>query len=332
VDGVTILNGYADGIDPDSSRYVRIANCFIDCWDDAICPKASMALGKRRSTEHLVVTNCVISTNCANFKLGTESGGDFKNISFSNSVMLKRVGNERGAVSGISLESVDGSNIDGVVVSNITMQDAGTPIFIRLGNRGRGMSPAIPGTAANISISNVIATRGAMASSVTGLNGHPVRAVTLDNINISMIGGGEAFNGLNVPEVENKYPEATMFGHLPAYALYARHVEGLTLRNIKTRWEKQDVRPAMILDDIKDLEIIGFRSETSPAFHPVAWFHNVSGALMQGSRVAEEVGQFLRITGPRSRDIMLTGNDLRRARKVIDLGSGVPPKVVRMDR
>jgi polygalacturonase len=27
VDGVTVLNGYADGIDPDSCRYVRISNC-----------------------------------------------------------------------------------------------------------------------------------------------------------------------------------------------------------------------------------------------------------------------------------------------------------------
>src|SRR5215472_5539978 len=34
IDGVTILNGYADGIDPDCSRFVRIANCFVESYDD----------------------------------------------------------------------------------------------------------------------------------------------------------------------------------------------------------------------------------------------------------------------------------------------------------
>ncbi|MCL5742714.1 MAG: glycosyl hydrolase family 28 protein, partial [Acidobacteria bacterium] len=77
VDGVTVLNGFADGIDPDASRYVRIANCFVDSADDAICPKASPSMGmeNRRPTEHLTVTNCVLSTNCNNFKFGTESSG-----------------------------------------------------------------------------------------------------------------------------------------------------------------------------------------------------------------------------------------------------------------
>ena len=54
VDGVNVLNGYADGIDPDSSRYVRISNSYIDSWDDAICPKASPSMGmdqKRRGGE-----------------------------------------------------------------------------------------------------------------------------------------------------------------------------------------------------------------------------------------------------------------------------------------
>lgn len=48
IDGITILNGYSDGIDPDSSRNVRISNAYIDCYDDAICPKASPSLGAPR--------------------------------------------------------------------------------------------------------------------------------------------------------------------------------------------------------------------------------------------------------------------------------------------
>jgi len=185
VDGVTILNAYADGIDPDSSRYVRIANCFIDSHDDAICPKASLALGKPRPTEHLTVTNCVLSTSCNNIKLGTESSGDFKNLAFSNCAMFPRPGKRR-PISGISIESVDGSHIDGLVVSNITMQDIDTPIFIRLGNRGRGLDPPTPGSLANVSITNLVATGALRTCPIAGLPGYPIRRVSLDNINISM--------------------------------------------------------------------------------------------------------------------------------------------------
>ena len=36
IDGVTIENAFADGIDPDSCLHVRISNCDIDSRDDAI--------------------------------------------------------------------------------------------------------------------------------------------------------------------------------------------------------------------------------------------------------------------------------------------------------
>jgi len=35
----------SDGVDPDSCQDVHIANCNIECYDDAICLKASFALG-----------------------------------------------------------------------------------------------------------------------------------------------------------------------------------------------------------------------------------------------------------------------------------------------
>ncbi|HJY81071.1 MAG TPA: glycosyl hydrolase family 28 protein [Candidatus Binatia bacterium] len=321
VDGVTILNGYADGIDPDNCRFVRIANCFVDSWDDAICPKASLALGQRRATEHLVVTNCVLRTACSNFKFGTESEGDFRNIAFNNCVMVRRESG-RGAISGISIESVDGAHIQGVVISNVSMQDVITPIFLRLGGRGRGQSPPAPGSLENVSISNLVAVGGSIASSVTGIPGYPIRGVSLENINITMTGEGE-FSGLSVPELPGKYPEADMFGPLPAYALYARHAEGLTLRNVKTRWQEEDNRPALVLDEIRDLEVSGFRSETFAGAQPMISFNQVMDALVQGCRLSQDVPMFLRISGARSRAITLAGNDLRRAQKAVDLASEV---------
>jgi len=315
IDGVTILNGYADGIDPDASRYVRISNCYIDCFDDAICPKASPSMGmnERRNVEHLVVTNCVTRTNCSNFKFGTESSWDLKDVTVSNITMMPR-DKGRPPISGISLESVDDAHINGVAISNISMVGVTTPIFVRLGNRGRGMDPPTPGSVENVLINNIVARGATMTSSVTGIPGYMVRRVALSNIMITMEGGGQDPKGLDVPEHAAKYPEGTMFGVLPAYGFYGRHAEGLSFSNVQLRWDKQDLRPAMIFDDVKDLTIEGFRTDTVAGPSPVLWLNNVVDAFIRGSRTAA-AGVFLRVSGAASGRILLAGSDLSRAER-----------------
>jgi hypothetical protein len=54
--------------------------------------------------------------------------------------------------------------------------------------------------------------------------------------------------------VPGDYPHAPMFGPLPAFGLYVRHVDGLTLRNVRVRAAAPDARPAVLLDDVADLE------------------------------------------------------------------------------
>ena len=172
IEGVTILNGYADGIDPDCCHHVRIANCYVEAFDDAIVPKASFALGYRRSTEHVTVTNCVLTTGCNCFKLGTESSGDFKNITVSNCAMFARPDLwKRKPTSGVALEMVDGASVERIAVSNIVMADIESPIFIRLGNRGRAQAVPKPEHLEDISISDIVATGAERASSITGIPG-----------------------------------------------------------------------------------------------------------------------------------------------------------------
>ena len=82
IQGVTIRNGYSDGIDPDCCRNVRIARCRIESRDDAIVAKTSLALGARRPTENLMVTDCALVHVRNALKLGTESSGDFRRQDF----------------------------------------------------------------------------------------------------------------------------------------------------------------------------------------------------------------------------------------------------------
>jgi hypothetical protein len=323
IDGVTILNGYADGIDPDASRYIRISNCYIDARDDAICPKASPSMGMetRRNVEHLVVTNCITRTNCNNFKFGTESSWDLKDVAVSNITMMPRDAGRR-PLSGISLEAVDGANINGVVISNISMVDIQTPIFVRLGNRGRGLNPPLPGSVQNISFNNIVARGASMTSSVTGIPGSMARRVSLSNILITMEGGNQDPKGLDVPEQIAQYPEGHMFGVLPGFGFYGRHTEGLALSNVEVRWDKQDLRPAMVFDDVKNLTIDGFRTDTVAGAAPVIWMNNVVDALVRGARTAA-AKTFLRVSGAQSKAIALVGNDLTRATRRVET-TGAP--------
>jgi hypothetical protein len=43
----------------------------------------------------------------------------------------------RKPTSGVSLGMVDGASVERIAVSNVVMADIESPIFIRLGNRGR---------------------------------------------------------------------------------------------------------------------------------------------------------------------------------------------------
>ena len=326
--GVTIRNGYCDGIDPDCCRNVRIAQCDIESWDDAIVPKASTALGVNRATENLTVTNCVLTTGCNALKLGTESNGGFKNIAFSNCVVFARRDLwRRPPISGVALEAVDGGLIDRVVVSNIAMADVQAPIFIRLGNRGRGQTPPQPRGLRNVSISGIVATGADLASSITGIPGHPVQGVTLQNIRITVRGGRDAsLARATVPELEAKYPDANMFGQLPAYGLFCRHVEGLVLDSISIDCEKPDGRPAVILDDVQDADLRTVLAAPPLGDEPALWLRSVRDCFLHGLRARAGTRRYVRLSGAQTAHVRAAGNDFSAAKVPVIVDHDVPRK------
>lgn len=309
LDNLRIVNGYADGIDPDNSRFVRIANCYIDTWDDAICAKASLALGRRLATEELAVTNCILRTSNNGLKFGTESEGDLRNVTFTNCVVMRR-DHGRDPIAGIAIESVDGGTVDGVKVSKVVMFGVRTPIFLRLGNRGRGMMWKSPGAMRDITISDIAAIDAARPSSIDGLPGFPIRHLILANIAVDEIGNGR-LAGLAVPELANAYPYGGMFGMLPAWSLYARHVDGLSITNWRSRWEVADPRPAAVFDDVGDLRIVGFGAPAAHGSQPMVLLNDVHKAIIQGLSADQPAVSMVQTEGSRTRKIDIIGEPYR---------------------
>jgi polygalacturonase len=251
-----------DGMDICGCQNVLITDCVIDTGDDAICLKSENPYGPEpRLIKNIEVTNCTLTTCCNGFKLGTSSEGGFENIKFSNSIVRNgSVPFEERVISGIALEVVDGGWIDGVEVTGIRMERTRTPIFIRLEDRKHPHHYPQHGIR-NVHIENVQATEALLASSVTGLPGMIVEDVTLSHIRVqNVLPVLPAAIVRSVPEKESAYPEARMFGMLPATGLYVRHARNLRLNDLVFTATAGESRPAVIFDDVNGAQVNGLTS------------------------------------------------------------------------
>jgi len=323
IDNLTIdnlsIDTNRDGMDIDSCRNVRISNTSVNSPnDDAIVLKGTHALGFARSTENVTITNSLVSGYdigslldgtykrtvkaapdrdgpTGRIKIGTESEGDFRNITISNIVFDRS--------RGLAFESVDGANIEDVAVSNITMrQISNAPFFIRLGSRMRAPEGVAIGSIRRISISNVDVYDAdpRYGSIISGIPGHDVEDVKLSDIRIVYRGGltldevakqpadlvntffFRATGGVPprepyaTPEREKEYPEPSMFGMLPAYGFFIRHVAGVELSNVDVSYMKEDGRPAFVLDQVKGADFQHVKAEKAAGV-PTFVLQNVEG-------------------------------------------------------
>jgi hypothetical protein len=104
---------------------------------------------------------------------------------------------------------------------------------------------------------------------ISGIPGHAIEDLRLSDIRIAYQGGGTAADAALEPdEKETEYPEPDMFGNMPAYGMYARHVKTLSARDVVFTNDKPDARPAFRFDDVAgvDLERLIVPRGAAPVF------------------------------------------------------------------
>jgi len=283
IEGIKVVNrnNYNnDALDIDGCHEVTVRNVEADSDDDAITLKSTSP----RLCENVHISNCVVSSHCNAVKLGTETNGGFRNIYISGIVVKpsanqqkKFFGQWRGS-SAISLEIVDGGVMENIMLNDFKVEGTESPVFIRLGNRGRGymfkkgeqkqlsgngnddtIGALIPidhvGSIRGIHLSNIdIRNAGSTGCSITGLPGHRVKNVWIENVTLHHRGGVTAEQLPAIAdslkdEKERSYPEATMWGNLPAKGFYLRHAHHVYFKNISITTEEPDVRPIYVRDD-----------------------------------------------------------------------------------
>ena len=306
-----------DGFDIDCCRNVRVSNCTVNSpWDDAICPKSSYALGYARPTDNVTITNCFVTgtyvlgavidgtwkkwpegakvARNGRIKCGTESNGGFRNITISNCVCE--------GSKGISLETSDGALLEDIAISNITLRDTiDAPLFLRLNRRNRNPKETLrPGTLRRVLINNLV-SHNSMASTASIISGIPENLI--EDLKISncffghkglptdaLTGWGETskpmpdWRTLQVPEIEDQYPELLRFGPTPSNAFFIRHLKNLEMSHVEVAPQNADPRPAFHLEDVHRADFFAITAPVQPNFS----LHNVTDLRILWSRAAKD--------------------------------------------
>ena len=327
---VTIVNPgdspNTDGINPDSCNNVRISDCSISVGDDCITIKSGMETeerGKLAPCRNITITNCTMANGHGGVVIGSEMSGDVRNVVISNCVF---VGTDRG----IRLKSRRGRGgvVEDIRVSNIVMTDVLCPLTMNLyyacgawgdttvsDKRPHLVTDGTP-RFRRISLSHVTAREVKVAAAfLYGLAEMPVEDILLSDVSISMSPGAEA----GYPDMADDLELMRRAG------FFVRNARRLRLHNVEVSGQ---LGPALTLAASTDIEISASTTCTPSTDAPVVHMRNVAGAFVHGCRAYADTGVFLQVEGENTEGIVLSGNDLSRARRPLQVAAEVRPDAV----
>jgi hypothetical protein len=316
---------WADGIDMDGCRDIRIERCTVETGDDCIIFISTDVWGPARPCENITVADCRLSSASAGVKFSEGNRAGIRDIVVRDCVLTN-------VNRGLVFYTVLGGGISGVTISNLTIHcnrfdwfwaGDGQPFHFRIMRHSEwNRLPPQPGEPPlgfirDIAIRNVTA-HGKGSSPIRG---HPeswMERITFDNVRLTLA------TDPNAP-----FDAATN-------ALNFQHVRDLKLRDLTVRWEKpllKNWRSALALDDIAGLELDAFQGRQAQAGgeFPAVQFQNITNARVTRAIAPAETGTFLAVN-PASRGIHLENNDLRQAAIPVRIPPGLPAEAVTLTR
>ncbi len=324
-----------DGIDLSGCEDVLIEDCTVISDDDAIVVKSQAS--DRVNRNYRVLNNRVFTYRGA-FKLGTETRAPYSNLVVRNL--------EGWGPKALELYSVDGTQMENIDIEGVRAHDAAAAILIRLGARLRPYyfregEAVVPGYLRGVQIKDVqvelsdksyreillehgIENAGAAdcrrypprESFISGLPGHRVEEVRIEDVSIRYPGGGQETDVLRtVPERPDAYPAAGMFSQLPAYGLYCRHAQGIQLKNVTIRSEAPDPRPMLVCEDVKGLLVDRVSATSASPRFPLIWLVDTSDVMVRNCTAPPGTGVFVAATGtePELTSVRQAANDIPEA-------------------
>jgi polygalacturonase len=237
VDGVKIHNlldvPNCDGIDPDHCRNVVIRKCHVVAGDDAIVIKSSQQKKNYGVSENIVVRDCVIDTQDAGLKIGTETAGDIRDVRMENCDI-------HSSGRGLCIQLRDQGSISDIEFRNIRLKSRyfSDPWW----GRGEAISftaiPRAPGSKIgklhSVRVNNVTA-KSENSVRISGSAASVIEDVTLDNIAVSL----DRWTTYPGPVFDNRPTKAQReFEKIGTPGFYISHANNVTLQNCSVAWGK----------------------------------------------------------------------------------------------
>jgi polygalacturonase len=277
---------HTDGIVVDSSRFVRIANDYIDTGDDGIVIKSGKdadGLRVNRPTEDIVITNCTVHHAHGAVSIGSETSGSIRNIAASN---ITAVDTENGAR--IKSARGRGGVVEDIRFDNWTMENVGegivvTNYYLMEGETRRGQEPVSKTTPVfrNIAMSHMTIDGAKTLIDIEGLPEMPI-----ENLRISdVIGTGKT-------------------------GLTAVYTDGLELHDVQLN---PAAGPAFTIRNSSNLELDDVADKRPLAATPVIRLEDTLGAIVRNCRAFKGTGVFLATRKDDLKEIVLEGNELQNA-------------------
>ena len=329
IDGVYIRTSlkdgvWADGIDPDGCRDVRIANCTIETGDDALVFYSMDWFGPARPCENITVTNCRLTSASSAVKFCDGNIGGIRNVTIDNCVITS-------SNRGIAFMTFDGGAVENVILSNLIIETVryewfwwgdGEPFHFNVRKRSEVHAHWPPekdrpaGAIRNVKIQNVIA-RG-YGSSVC--NGHPdswLDGVSFENVKLTVAHDPAA-----------SYDKAV-------HGLVFKQARNLRLRDVEVVWEEPGSakwESGLAFDEVRGLILDGVSAVQAPGAEsaPAILLRLVEDVLIRDCRAAEGTGTFLLFAGESTKDILLERNDYRKARLPYAFSGGASPQALKL--
>jgi len=329
VDGVYIRSSlkeavWADGIDPDGCKDLRISNSTIETGDDALVFYSMNWYGPALPCENITVTNCRLSSASSAIKFCDGNMNAIRNVTIDNCVIT-------GSNRGIAFMDFDGGTVSDVVLSNLTIDCVrhdwfwwgdGEPFHFNVRKRSevhrnwKKEDDRPAGSIRNILIQNIVA-RG-QGSSIC--NGHPenwLDGVTMENIKLFITHDPAA-----------PYDKAE-------HALKFQYAKNLKLRNIEVNWGQPGSDRwtcGLWLEDIQGLELDGFQGKQAPADPTneaaAIVLNQVDRAIIRHCQAMPGTGLFLEVRGESTRAVAVCGNDFRLAQTPLRVDAKIRAGVV----
>lgn len=275
---------------------IYIENCIIRSSANAF----KLGTGSRGGFKNITIRGLTVyDTYRSAIALEAVDGGFLENVDIRH-VTATNTGNAIFIRSGHRNSDTTYSRISNIYISDVKVEvpagkpDKGYELEGPLLKYPPGMAPS-GGKLVSVSPWNLHANEpGAIVyphnvfpSAICGLPGHDVENVRLENIAITYAGGADKEVNFFPPdsfqlvtEAEKDYPEFSMFGEVPAWGFYIRHVKGITLKNIMLANKKEDYRPCLLVNDVQKSEFDNM-TVTGATSVPVLFFNNAGQLLLK---------------------------------------------------